>query len=413
MNVGIVGTGFVASMYARTMKDHPTLRLIGAYDWNSHNLAAFARVWPCKCYSSLQDLANDNSVDLILNLTSPSSHYEVSRACLKAGKHVYSEKPLSMTLNEARELIHLADQYGLYLASAPCSLLGETAQTIWKAISDNAIGKVRLVYANFDDGMIAPHMSPWQWTNETGVRWPAKDEFEVGCTYIHAGYILTWLAAFFGPAKSVTAFSSCLIPNKGIHVDQMAPDFSVGCIEYGEGIVARVTCGLVAPRDKSLTVVGDRGVLFADNIRNDACPVYIQYTPSKGPAGWMRAVERVRTFVTSRLTFGLCSNGKGGVKYRLPFARNPSKIVVAPDKRVDFNRGPSELVEAVRQGRPSRLDSRLGLHVLEIVEALQYPERFGHVRKIESTFDRIPPLQWNAAVNPQDLTSEACGNGTG
>ena len=113
----------------------------------------------------------------------------------------------------------------LYLASAPCSLLSETAQTVWKAIRENAIGQVRLVYANFDDGMIAPKLSPWTWTNECGVPWPAKDEFEVGCTYVHAGYVLTWLAAFFGPAKTVTSFSSCQIPDKGIPVDRNGAGF--------------------------------------------------------------------------------------------------------------------------------------------------------------------------------------------
>ena len=149
-----------------------------------------------------------------------------------------------MDFLEASKLVALADQNELYLASAPCSLLSPTAQTVWKAIKDNAVGKIRLVYANFDDGMIAPKLAPWTWINDCGVPWPAKDEFEVGCTYVHAGYVLTWLAAFFGPAKTVTSFSSCQIPDKGISVDRMAPDFSVGCIEYEDGIVARVTCGL-------------------------------------------------------------------------------------------------------------------------------------------------------------------------
>ncbi len=169
----------------------------------------------------------------------------------------------------ARELLELAKSKGLYLSSAPCSVLSETAQTLGKALRENIIGKVRLIYANFDDGMIAPNLSPWNWRNESGVAWPAKDEFEVGCTYEHAGYILTWLAAFFGPALRVTSFASCLIPDKGIAVDKMAPDFTVGCIEYGDGIVARLTCSLVAPKDKSLTIIGDGGVLSVPNVRND------------------------------------------------------------------------------------------------------------------------------------------------
>jgi hypothetical protein len=53
--------------------------------------------------------------------------------------------------------------------------------------------------------MIAPNLSPWDWRNESGVPWPARDEFEIGCTYEHAGYVLTWLCDFFGPARAVTS----------------------------------------------------------------------------------------------------------------------------------------------------------------------------------------------------------------
>ena len=56
----------------------------------------------------------------------------------------------------ARELVDLARQKNVYLACAPCSMLSETAQTVWQALREGVIGRVRLVYANFDDGMIAP-----------------------------------------------------------------------------------------------------------------------------------------------------------------------------------------------------------------------------------------------------------------
>ena len=67
---------------------------------------------------------------MVLNLTNPRAHYEVSQAALLAGKHVYSEKPLAMTMTEATELVDARRERGLRLASAPCSVLGETAQTV-------------------------------------------------------------------------------------------------------------------------------------------------------------------------------------------------------------------------------------------------------------------------------------------
>ncbi|HET6407547.1 MAG TPA: Gfo/Idh/MocA family oxidoreductase, partial [Chthoniobacteraceae bacterium] len=270
MNLVIIGCGYVADYYATTLPHYPDLKLIGVQDLREERTAAFTKRWPARIYRDLQKILDDSSVELVLNLTNPRSHFEITRRCLVAGKHVYSEKPLAMIPGEAAQLVELAESKGLYLASAPCSMLSETAQTMWKALKDGVVGKTRLVYANFDDGLIAPKLSPWTWLNDTGAPWPAKDEFEVGCTYEHAGYILTWLAAFFGPARSVTAFSSCQIPNKGKPVDIMAPDFSVGCIEYADGVVARVTCGLVAPRDKSFTIIGDEGIISTAHVRDEA-----------------------------------------------------------------------------------------------------------------------------------------------
>src|SRR2546423_1775035 len=260
MNIAVVGCGYVADLYGKTLRDHPNLKLIGAYDRSASNLATFCRRWSARAYSNFAELATDPSIELVLNLTNPRSHQEITQSCLEADKHVYSEKPLAMTYTAARELVALAERRNLYLACAPCSLLGETAQTIWRALNDGTIGRVRLVYGNFDDGMLTLKGESNLWPNEAGIPMPVKDELEVGCTYEHAGYLLTWLAAFFGPANAVTPFASCQIPDKGIQVDRMAPDFSVSSIEYQNGLVARLTCSIVAPLDKSLTIVGEDGI---------------------------------------------------------------------------------------------------------------------------------------------------------
>ena len=216
MNIAIAGCGYVADSYLATLADHPELALVGAFDRDQERLDRFAGHWATHAYSSVEALIEDPRVELVLNLTNPRSHYEVTRACLEGAKHVYSEKPLAMCVEQAAELVGIARARGLYLSSAPCSALSETAQTLWKAIRENAVGRIRLVYANFDDGMVGPNMKPWTWVSASGAPWPARDEFEVGCAFEHAGYVLTWLAAFFGPAVSLTAFASCRIPDKGV-----------------------------------------------------------------------------------------------------------------------------------------------------------------------------------------------------
>jgi predicted dehydrogenase len=388
MNLAIVGCGYVAESYCKTLGNYAELKLVGAYDHNNRNLRSLCDLWSVRSYDSLEQLLAEPSIEMVLNLTNPSSHYEITNRCLDAGKHVYSEKPLAMDASRARELVDLAYKKGVYLASAPCSLLGETAQTVWHALGQKVIGRVRLVYANFDDGMIAPKLSPWQWRNSAGVPWPAKDEFEVGCTYEHAGYILTWLAAFFGPAQKVTGFASCLIPDKGIAVDRMAPDFTVGCIEYADAVVARVTCSLVAPKDKSLTIIGEDGILFVEDVRNDMCPVYFRRLPAKRlHAALERRVNRLRTKL--RLPG---SDKEWHIWTKYPLAGNPPGRFVGNGKAVDFRRGPAELERAIRQKQACRLSPELGWHITELIEHLQYPERFVGQPELKSTFAAIEPL---------------------
>lgn len=389
MNIGIIGCGYVAEFYGKTLANYPELKLLGVHDQNKENAEAFCRQWRVTIYSTIDQLLKDPTIETVLNLTNPRSHYEVTRQCLEAGKHVYSEKPLAMDFNEASELVELAKREGLYLSTAPCSMLGETAQTVWSALRAGVIGRPRLVYANFDDGMIAPKLSPWNWRNGLGVPWPAKDEFEVGCTYEHAAYVLTWLAAFFGPASNVTAFASCQIPNKGIPVTAMAPDFMVGCIEYPQGVVARVTCSLVAPQDKSFTIIGDNGVLSTPNVRNDASPVYFRNIPSNGAqAGMERRINQLHRWLK------ISHNDSWHFKKKYPLVRKPQGRFVGPEKPVDFCRGLAELASAIRQKRTPRLSAELGLHITELIQSMQYPQTI-QPRQIRSSFAPIDPLPPN------------------
>jgi predicted dehydrogenase len=373
MRLAIVGCGFVADFYRQTLPLHPELTLAGVMDRDPSRATRFSRLCRVPCYGSMDELLSDNSVDIVVNLTNPDSHFAVSKASLEAGKHVYSEKPLAMTLSEARALVDLAEQRGLGLSSAPCSLLGETAQTIWKALRENAIGQVRLVYAEMDDGMV--HRMPYRkWHSASGVPWPAKDEFEVGCTLEHAGYYLTWLPAFFGPAKVVSAFSSCQIPDKQTDtpLDRIAPDFSVACIKFASGVVARLTCGIIAPHDHSLRIIGDEGVLSIKDCWDYHSPVYIR-----------RRWNIRRSTILS----------PWASKY--PLARAPyPPLKRGGAARMDFCRGIAELAEAIHMQRPSRLSARYCLHVNEIVLAIHGAGDAGSSWTVSTGFDPVPPMPW-------------------
>ncbi len=330
-SIAIVGCGFVADYYLKTLSMHPQLKLVGVMDKIGDRALKFAKYHNVShVYNSLDDVLEDNTVDIVLNLTNPRSHYEVSKACLEAGKHVYSEKPFAMEMTQASELVDIAQAKGLYLSSAPCSLLSETAQTLWKALREDKVGKVRLVYAEMDDGLV--HQMPYEkWLSESGTPWPYKDEFEVGCTLEHAGYYVNWLTAFFGPAETVSAFSSCVVPDKHTHValDVDAPDFSVACIKFASGVVARLTCSIVAPHDHSLKIIGDDGILGIEDCWYYGTPVYIR---------------RSLTIGRKRL--------EGIWKQNYPLVKKAPKFPYRGAQQMDFCRGVAEMADAIIENRP-------------------------------------------------------------
>jgi len=372
MRIAIVGCGFVADYYMKTLPGHPELELVGVIDRDQDRASRFSAYHSVPTYPTLDELLEDSTVELVVNLTNPSSHFAVSKACLEAGKHVYSEKPLAMELSQAEELVDLAEKRGLYISSAPCNLLGETAQTIWKALREKAIGRVRLVYAEIDDGLV--HKMPYKkWSSESGIPWPYKDEFEVGCTLEHAGYYVTWLAAFFGPAQTVTAFSSCLIPDKETDVPLAveAPDFSVACIKFASGVVARLTCGIVAPHDHTLEIVGDEGILCTKDCWYYRSPVYIK----------RRIRIRRKMFISPW-------------KQKYPLVGKATRYRYRGSQQMDFCRGVAELAAAVREKRPCRLSSRFSLHVNEIVLAIHHALDTGSAYKISSSFAPMAPMPW-------------------
>lgn len=384
MRIAIVGCGYVADFYLKTLTNHSELELAGVNDRDGDRADRFAAIHSVPVYRSLDEILDDPKVEIVVNLTNPRSHYEISKACLESGKHVYSEKPLAMDISQAEELVELAERKDLYLAGAPCNVLGESAQTIWKALREKKIGPVRLVYAELDDGLVH-RMRYKEWISESGNPWPYKDEFEVGCTLEHAGYYLTWLTAFFGPAKRVTTSSSCLIPDKetDVPLDTRAPDFSVATIDFASGVAARLTCSIIAPHDHSLQIIGDDGLLLTKDCWSYGSPVYIKKRTAL-------ALKAEKYPLLSRFL------GLGPKKY--PLVRKPNfQYKCTGAHQMDFARGVAELAEAITEGRPCRMSARHALHVNEIVLTMQNPQEMGSPRDITSSFEPVEPMAWATA----------------
>lgn len=378
MNIAFIGCGYVADFYATTLVNHRALNLAAVWDRDPARLEAFCKHWKVKPAKSFEAVLADMSIGLIVNLTNPKSHYEVSRAALEAGKHVYSEKPLAMKFEHAKELVELAEKKKLQLGGAPCTHLGEAAQTAWKAVREGRIGHPRLVYAELDDGPI--HLLGMdQWKSESGAPWPWRDELEVGCTLEHAGYYVTWLVAMFGPVKRVTTANTLVVPDKGVPTPAQ-PDLSVGVLEHESGVTSRVTCSIYGSHDHSLRVFGDEGVLVVGECWDYGTSVGVY--PRHGVG--LRAEKRLAS--AHRAGLGLVP---------VPLVRKPKfEWKSRGANRMDFARGPAELVEAAAQKRTSRLSPQWSLHLNEIVLALDKRKSGGQTVEMTTRCEPTTPMPW-------------------
>ncbi|WP_341211782.1 Gfo/Idh/MocA family oxidoreductase [uncultured Limimaricola sp.] len=365
--VSLIGCGYVADLYMRSFKAHPRIRVLGAHDRDAARQAAFCAHWGLTplpdAAAACAALPHDG---LVLNLTNPKSHAAITRGCLRASRHVWSEKPMVTDMETARELHDLARARGLQLATAPSSVLSQSAQGLGRALRMGVGGPPRLIYAELDDGFVprAPYHS---WASESGAPWPAEDEFATGCTLEHAGYWLSWLIAHFGPVARVVAAAAEVIPDKP-GVRRAAPDFSVAALFFESGPVARLTCSIAAPHDHRLRVIGDEGVIEVARAWDNHAPVR-----------YRRRMRLRRRLLESPLVRDVSLKGAHQSK---PGRRGAAKM--------DFALGPIEMLDAISQGRESRLAGAYALHLTEVTLAIQE----GAVREMTTRCDPMEPMPW-------------------
>lgn len=369
--LAIIGCGFVADLYMRSLATFPHVQISAAFDRDPDRLEAFTKHWSIPAARGLEELLSRLPAEsLILNLTNPSSHFEVNTACLNAGHHVYSEKPLAVSMSDAQTVCALAKEKGLQVASAPCSVLGETAQTMGKAIRDGVAGTPRLIYAELDDGFIS--QAPFgDWKSESGAPWPAEDEFQVGCTLEHAGYYLAWLIAWFGPVKRVVAASAEVLPEKDPS-GQGTPDVSVASLFFENGPMVRLTCSIVAPHNHQICLVGDKGVLEVKKAWDNSAPV------------------KFRKRLTLRRKLMKHPIGK---RIKISSQTHP-KVKRWGAAAMNFALGPIEMLDAIEAGRDSRLAGDFALHLNEVTLAIQNAGDRSGAQEMNTSCTPMEPMPW-------------------
>lgn len=351
LGIGIIGCGNIAGAYALDLAAHPEVRLIAATDLDPERAAAFAAKHGCRAHASIEELLADDAIDLVVNLTVHHAHYAITRQCLEAGRHVYSEKPLALLPAEAHELVALARANGVRLGCSPTTFLGEAQQTVGAMLADDRIGTVRAVYANVAWGRI----ETWH---------PAPQPFyDVGALFDVGVYPLTLVTAFLGPVRSIRAMGWELEPDRvtidGTRFRIGSPDLVIAALELANGTVVRLTTsfyvGKPAKGPAALEFHGDRGAIAIDNFQNfDA---FVEVGPS------------------------------GGEYEEVPLVREPYHGTA-------WARGVVDMAHAIDEDRPHRVTGEQAAHIVDILWGAGESIRTGAAVTIDSDFARAPLMDW-------------------
>ena len=219
MRVGIIGCGNISDVYVRNAKLFNDIEIIACSDIIPAAAQRLAHKYSLREMDVGALLAADD-IEIILNLTLPTAHAEVSRAAIAAGKHVYSEKPLATSLQDAVALIEEAEAKGLRVGSAPDTILGAGLQTAKALIDDGCVGQIITGLA----AVMTKGMEHWHPNPAVFYQKGAGPVLDLGPYYVSA------LTALLGPVSQVRAVGqiSPLERRYGAEGPKKGKTFSVG-----------------------------------------------------------------------------------------------------------------------------------------------------------------------------------------
>ncbi|GIW78041.1 MAG: hypothetical protein KatS3mg104_3104 [Phycisphaerae bacterium] len=141
VRVGVIGAGKISDQYLGIAKNFPIIQIVAVADINPQVARTKAEQFGIPRVCSVDDIYQDPSIEIILNLTVPKAHVPIGLRAIEAGKHTYAEKPLGINRDEGFKLIETAKTRNLRTGCAPDTFLGAGLQTARKLIDDGAIGK--------------------------------------------------------------------------------------------------------------------------------------------------------------------------------------------------------------------------------------------------------------------------------
>ncbi|HEX4815066.1 MAG TPA: Gfo/Idh/MocA family oxidoreductase [Nonomuraea sp.] len=195
VGVALVGAGVISGQYLRNLTSFPDVRVLGVADLDTERAAAAAREHGVPVSGPLAAVLDLPEVELVVNLTVPSAHMAVALESLRAGKHVYGEKPFAMDPDEGAKILAEAANLGLRAGGAPDTFLGAGLQSAAHALRSGLIGEpVGVAAATQSLGPESWHPNPEFFYQPGG-----GPLFDLG------PYYLTALVSLLGPVARVAA----------------------------------------------------------------------------------------------------------------------------------------------------------------------------------------------------------------
>ena len=354
MRVGVIGCGAICSIYITNLRDHyENIEVISCSDLIPEKAQAAKEKFGLKKAYSNEELLADPEVDIVLNLTIPAVHYELNKAILNAGKHLYCEKPLALTTAQATEIVELGHKLGLRVSDAPDTFLGPGIQTVRKLLDEGVIGEVCGFTANLcTAGHETWHPSPMFYYQPGGG--PMRDM---------GPYYLTSLVSLLGPVEEVSCYTSTNFKTrdiKGTIIEPTLPTHYTGLMKMKSGVTGNINMSWdvwhsYLPR---LEIYGTKGMITLPDPNMTDGPVYVFKAE-----GFLEEINTIpRDNLPARLGFFY---GPGRAKY---YEEVPLCYKGSPNMR---GAATAEMALAIAENRPHRASGEMAAHIVDILNSLE------------------------------------------
>ena len=363
MRVGIVGCGKISDTYLKNLTASSEVEVVACSDVLLERAREKAAEFGVPKACTNEELLLDATIELVVNLTVPVAHAEVTLAAIAAGKHVLTEKPLAVNMSDARRIRTEAEARKVTVACAPDTFLGPGFQTSLALLRDGRLGEP-LAAAAF---RIRPGPESWHPNPLVFYSPGAGPLLDVGVYYV------THLVCLLGPVRRVTGISRILYPElnpvagprAGETIKVTTPTWITGVLEFASGAQAILVSsfGIAGDDLPHMHVYCAGGILSVPDPNTFAGPVMVR--DNDPDSAW-----REEPLLFEPTTVRADSRGIGVV----------------------------EAVRAIREGRAPRASLDLGYHVLEVMLSILESSDTGEHVSIESSCPPPEPLPADARL---------------